>query len=174
MIPIELCQRETSCRVMAGDAAVSMLELARYRVEAACHTQRIQLVQLDAKRLGFADDMFDMVISNSIVHHIPEPRAVFAEAIRVLRTGGLLFFRDLLRPHDEAEHARLVEIYAADATEPQRQLFADSLHAVLTLDEVQRLVASCGGSPFAVRHQRSPLDMDHAQQCWRVSPVLAF
>src|SRR5690348_8985506 len=34
LIPIELCQKSQSCRVMAADAAVSMLELARYNVEA--------------------------------------------------------------------------------------------------------------------------------------------
>ena len=30
LIPIELCKRFADCRVMAADAAVNMLELARY------------------------------------------------------------------------------------------------------------------------------------------------
>src|SRR4051812_33359744 len=33
LIPIELCKKFTDCRVMAADAAVSMLEVARYNVE---------------------------------------------------------------------------------------------------------------------------------------------
>src|ERR1041384_1154392 len=32
-IPIELCSRFADCRVMAADAAVNMLELARYNLE---------------------------------------------------------------------------------------------------------------------------------------------
>src|SRR5690606_22129588 len=50
-IPIELCSKPLQCRVMAVDAAVSMLDLARYNVEAASLSERIQLAQIDAKAL---------------------------------------------------------------------------------------------------------------------------
>ena len=40
---------------------------------------------------------FGAVMSNSIVHHIPEPASVLAEMVRVAAPGGLLFVRDLLR-----------------------------------------------------------------------------
>jgi ubiquinone/menaquinone biosynthesis C-methylase UbiE len=144
LIPVELCKRETTCRVMAADAAESMLELARYNVEAHGLIERIQLARVDAKRLGYVDDMFDTVMSNSIIHHIPEPGAVLAEAVRVTKPGGLLFFRDLLRPDDLATLNQLVDTYAAGANEHQRKMFAESLHAALTLDEVQDLIAPLG------------------------------
>ena len=54
-------------------------------------------------------------VSNSIVHHIPEPIAVFVEMVRVVRPGGVLFVRDLLRPDDEPTLRNLVELYAAGA-----------------------------------------------------------
>src|SRR5688500_14822174 len=41
LTPIELCRRYRDCRVMAADAAVSMLELARYNIEVESLTQRI-------------------------------------------------------------------------------------------------------------------------------------
>jgi ubiquinone/menaquinone biosynthesis C-methylase UbiE len=144
LIPIELCRREETCRVMAADAAVSMLQLARNNVESAGLIGRVQVNQIDAKQLPHADAMFDTVMSNSIVHHIPEPLAVLREAVRVVRSGGLLFFRDLLRPSDEAALEHLVETYAAGANEHQRQMFADSLHAALSLEEVRDLVGSLG------------------------------
>jgi ubiquinone/menaquinone biosynthesis C-methylase UbiE len=143
-IPIALCRAESACRVLAGDAAVSMLELARYNIEAAGLISRIQLTQLDAKSLPFASEMFATVISNSIVHHIPEPEAVLTEAVRVTESGGQLFFRDLLRPSGESELDRLVAIYAADCNEHQRLMFAESLHAALSLEEIRQLVASLG------------------------------
>ena len=151
LIPIELCQRETTCRVMAADAAVSMLQLARNNVETAGLTERVQVSQVNAKQLPYADEMFDTVMSNSIVHHIPEPLAVLREAVRVVRPGGLLFFRDLLRPEDQATLTHLVDAYAAGANEHQRQMFADSLHAALTLGEMRELVASLGFPPETVR-----------------------
>src|SRR5262245_6304913 len=41
-IPIELCRRFEDCRVMSVDAATSMLDLARYNLESAGMTRRIQ------------------------------------------------------------------------------------------------------------------------------------
>ena len=150
-IPIELCRRETTCRVLAADAAVSMLELAHYNVEAAGLIHRIQLVHVDAKQLDYADDMFDTVISNSIVHHIPEPALVLAEAVRVTKPGGLLFFRDLLRPADVTTLNDLVATYAGDANEQQQKMFAESLHAALTLAEVREMVVALGFNPETVQ-----------------------
>lgn len=150
-IPIELCRRMKECRVMALDAAAHMLELARYNVEAAGLIERIQLVKADAKRLGFDDGTFDVVMSNSIVHHIPEPLATLREAVRVTKTGGLLFFRDLLRPDSKERLNELVETYAAGESAHARQMFSDSLHAALTLEEVRGLVASLGFAPATVQ-----------------------
>jgi ubiquinone/menaquinone biosynthesis C-methylase UbiE len=143
-IPIELCSRGVECRIMAADMAVAMLEHARLNIEIAGYIEQIQLAQLDAKQLPCEDEYFDAVISNSIVHHIPEPRAVLAEAVRVVRSGGLLFFRDLVRPEDEQTLQQLVATYAGEAGEHQQQMFADSLRAALTVREVQALVGELG------------------------------
>ena len=150
-IPIELCRRFKDCRVMAVDAAAHMLELARYNVEAAGLIERIQLVKADAKTLGFADGFFDVVMSNSIVHHIPETSTIFQQAVRVVKSGGLLFFRDLLRPESKSRLDELVQTYAGNEGGHARQMFADSLHAALTLDEVRDLVAPFGYSGDTVQ-----------------------
>jgi ubiquinone/menaquinone biosynthesis C-methylase UbiE len=144
LIPIELCRACEECRIMAVDAAISMLELARINLEIAMLTHRVQLDRVDAKALPHRDGMFHTVMSNSIIHHIPEPLAVLREAVRVTEPGGLLFFRDLLRPSDETELQRLVELYAGAENEHARKMFADSLHAALTLEEIQALVTQLG------------------------------
>ncbi len=143
-IPIELCQHAECVRLHAADAAAAMLAVAAENIAAAGLADRLRLDHVDAKELPFADGSFDAVISNSIVHHIPEPRTVVAEAVRVAATGGLLFFRDLLRPADLSTLNGLVDTYAADANEHQRRMFAESLHAALSLDEMQSLVAEFG------------------------------
>jgi SAM-dependent methyltransferase len=151
LIPVELCKRLTDCRVMAADAALSMLELARYNVEVNSLTSRVELAQVDAKRLPFADEMFDVVMSNSIIHHIPEPLAVLQQAVRVAKAGGLLFFRDLLRPDSESELKQLVATYAGNANMHQQRMFADSLHAALSWDEIRGLVIALGFSADTVQ-----------------------
>lgn len=150
-IPIELCRRYAHCRVMAADAAVSMLEIARYNIEIASLIERIELIRVDAKELPFDHQMFDVVMSNSIIHHIPEPIHVLREAARIVRQGGLLFFRDLLRPDSETELAHLVQTYAGQANEHQQRMFAESLHAALSLAEIRSLVSLLRFDPAGVQ-----------------------
>ncbi len=142
LIPIELCRRPVEVRLTAVDLSAHMLQLALRNVIRAGLQTEIKLEHIDAKRLPYADGTFDAVISNSIVHHIPEPVDSLREMRRVLKAGGLLFVRDLLRPADETTLARLVATYAGDANGHQQQMFSDSLHAALTLDEIRSLLAS--------------------------------
>lgn len=151
LIPIELCRQHPAARVTAADASVSMLAVARQNVERAGLADRIRLDQVDAKRLPYPDGAFGVVISNSLVHHLADPRPMFAEAWRLVAPRGLAFFRDLLRPDDEATLEKLVDAYTAGATPLQRKMLEDSLRAALTLDEVRRLVASLGQPSASVR-----------------------
>jgi ubiquinone/menaquinone biosynthesis C-methylase UbiE len=143
-IPIELCRQNPVAKVVAIDLAAHMLELASANVAAAGLSGSISLKRVDAKRLPFEDQSFAAVMSNSIIHHIPEPRAALAEALRVLRPCGLAFVRDLARPHDDSQVAHLVDTYAAGCNAHQRQLFEDSLRAALSIEEVRELVSSLG------------------------------
>ena len=139
-IPIELVSRAALLQVVAVDAAAHMLQLGLRNVIRAGLTANIRLEEVDAKRLPHADRSFDWVISNSIVHHIPQPSQVLSEMVRVARPGGLLFVRDLLRPKSAAQVDQIVDTYAAGAIEHQRQMFRDSLHAALTLDEIRQMM----------------------------------
>ncbi len=141
LIPIELCKSDPDCRVMAIDMAVHMLDLARYNLEANGMTRRITLAQVDAKRMPYSDGMFTTVISNSIIHHIPDPQSCVSELVRVTAPGGLIFVRDLLRPKDNETVKRLVEQYSGQENEHSQQMFEDSLRAALSLEEMRELVA---------------------------------
>ncbi|MCB9875299.1 MAG: class I SAM-dependent methyltransferase [Planctomycetaceae bacterium] len=151
LIPIELCTRVEDCRVMASDMSACMLDLAVYNLAVSPAEGRIQLDQADAKQLHFEDEQFDIVMSNSIVHHIPEPVSVLREALRVVKPGGLLFFRDLMRPADADMVGHLVATYAAEANDRQRKMFDDSLRAALSLEEIRQLVSSLGFSDDTVQ-----------------------
>lgn len=147
LIPVELCLQSRTVRVMASDAAVSMLELARYHIEAEGLRNRIQLHHGDSKKLGFEDNMFDAVISNSLLHHIPEPQTVAFQMQRVLKPGGRLFVRDLARPETAEQVEHFVTTYAGTATPAAQQLFRQSLHAALSLDEIRQIIVELGFSP---------------------------
>lgn len=150
LIPIELCRRHLDYRVVAIDAAASMLELARANVARAGLEQQITLVHHDAKQIPTELGAFDVVMSNSLVHHLPEPGIFFAVAAAMAAPGGHLFVRDLFRPDTESEVERLVATYAGTVPE-QQQLLAESLRAALTLAEVRQLVAEQGFDPETVQ-----------------------
>ena len=150
-IPIELCTRDAHGRVTAIDLAEEMLRVGRENVRRAGLDGRIRLERWDAKRMPCPAGNFDAVISNSIVHHIPEPADVLREMVRVTKPGGAIFVRDLARPADETTLRRLVLQYAGDANAHQQQMFADSLHAALTVGEIADLVAALGFPKTGVR-----------------------
>ena len=153
LIPIELCARASGFSVVAIDLAESMLALAHRNIARAKLGDRVLLEKVDAKRTPYEDGAFGATISNSIVHHIPEPGRCFAEMWRVTAKGGLLFVRDLHRPASDLEIDRLVALYAGSppqdlalvaSFENQRALFRASLCAALTVPEVVALVAPLG------------------------------
>lgn len=150
-IPIELCRHAPTARIIAVDMAREMLHVAEINVARAHLEDQITLQQCDAKHLLFPDAAFAGVISNSIVHHIPEPAAALREMLRVVRPGGVLFVRDLMRPNSEAVLKQLVATYAAGASAHQQQMFEDSLRAALTLEEIRALVRPLDIPPETVQ-----------------------
>jgi ubiquinone/menaquinone biosynthesis C-methylase UbiE len=161
LIPIELCSRAPEASVDAIDLAAHMLELAKRNVTRAGLDGRVRPALQDAKKAGWPEGAFDTVMSNSIVHHIPDPRDVLAEMWRLTRAGGTLFVRDLARPGDDRRVRELVATYAAVPErlpadlramhERQRDLFEASLRAALTSSEVQAIVGPLGIPAGSVR-----------------------
>jgi len=150
-IPIELCRRRGDVRVLAGDRAGHMLAVARRNVDAAGLGGRIELAQVDAKRLPYAAGQFRTVFSNSLLHHLANPAAALREIWRVLAPGGLAFVRDLFRPADEVTLRRLVDRYTVGENAHQRAMFEDSLRASLSVDEIAQLAADLGVNPARVQ-----------------------
>lgn len=143
-IPTMLVERSPDVRVVAVDASTQMLDVAHYRVQMCRSPGRIALRHGRVGELPFADGDFDCVMSNSLVHHLPDPAVFFGEAARLCRPGGLVFCRDLYRPSDEATLEALVERYGAADGLIAAQNLRQSLHAALMLDEVQSTLESLG------------------------------
>ncbi len=143
-IPILICQRRSDWHITAIDLSSNMLKVGEKNVREAGLQQRIHLQLVDAKTLPFPDGTFDMVVSNSIVHHIPEPLRALEEMRRVLKEEGALLVRDLFRPETLEELEELVERVCINDTPYGKKLFRDSLHAALTVEEVQDLVRQAG------------------------------
>ena len=83
LIPIEFCRQSPVGEIVGIDAAVHMLRVGRKNIKQAGLEARLQLTLVDAKQMPYSDGEFPALMSNSIIHHIPEPFGVFAELARV-------------------------------------------------------------------------------------------
>ncbi len=139
-IPILMCQQRSQYLFTAVDLAQSMLIIGRSNVESAQLTQRIRLERVDTKRMPYPDLEYDMIISNSLVHHLPDPLSFFQEVKRLVKPGGAILIRDLIRPETNEQIDQLVSHFAKNDNSHQQGLFRDSLKAALTITEVQTLL----------------------------------
>jgi len=143
-IPLTMCSLlSPTVRICAVEMSEEMLAVAA-RNRARENATQLRLIAGDAKRLPFADASVGMVTSNSLIHHIPNPRDVFREIARITRPGTPILIRDLFRPESQAVLEQLVHEMASQWSPVQRKLFEDSLHAALTLDEVRQMLDECG------------------------------
>lgn len=143
-IPLLVCAQLAQVEVTGIDLSQRMLERAQAHRARSPHAARLQFRLADAKRIDAPDGAYDTVFSNTILHHIPDPRPFLREAARVLRPGGVLLIRDLLRPQSAGQALELVRQHAAGASAHQQELFRASLHAALTPEELRALADECG------------------------------
>src|SRR5271156_6151600 len=94
-------------RIFGTDISEAMLKKAKQRV-AELRLKNIEgLAVMDAEKLEFPDNSFDVVMAQYVVTAVPNPEAALDEFARVLRPGGELII--LTRVSADAGMRRFIE-----------------------------------------------------------------
>ncbi|MDD5212726.1 MAG: methyltransferase domain-containing protein [Sulfuricurvum sp.] len=88
-----------SAKVIGVDITPLMVETARRHAQEA-KLYNIQILEATLESLPLEDNSIDIIISNGAITLTSSKEKVFAEAFRVLRGGGKLYFVDMIKRSD--------------------------------------------------------------------------
>jgi SAM-dependent methyltransferase len=128
------------------DGSPAMLALAREAAERAGLAARVRFhrARLPDAEPALAALRFDLVCSNSLLHHLADPAVLWQAVRRFAAPSAAVFVMDLLRPHSAEAARERVERYAANEPELLRRDFFHSLCAAYRTDEVAAQLAAAG------------------------------
>jgi 2-polyprenyl-3-methyl-5-hydroxy-6-metoxy-1,4-benzoquinol methylase len=130
-------------RITGLDAGPNMLALANDALDASGLGERVEFVLSQLPAHPFAH-RFDAVVSNSLLHHLPDPMILWHAVVELAAPGAFVQVMDLHRPPDRESAAALVREHAAGEPEVLRQDFYNSLLAAWTLEEVEGQLRQAG------------------------------
>ena len=148
-ITVRLCKARPAIEVTGVDASGPMLHHARQAADQAGLADRVELIHA-LLPADLPRQAYDAVISNSLLHHLPDPSVLWQSIADVARPGAPVLVTDLTRPETDDAARQLVEAYAAGEPEVLRRDFYLSLHAAFTPAEVRAQLETAGLAPLEV------------------------
>jgi len=133
-IPLMLVKK-TRCQITAIDGSENMLKQFILKKE----KQNIDNIKIYKKLINnelFPENVFDLVINNSVLHHISDVYLFWRTLIRLIEPQGKIFLMDLVRPESDEQLQNTLSKYGGlDPT--LLKDFENSLRAAYTIDEVK-------------------------------------
>lgn len=139
-IPIRFAKLYPLCHVVGVDASAPMVRLGQQAVQQAGLADRVTLRCERFEEVAGAR-IVDAAISNSLLHHLPNPLQFWHKLRQLVRPGAPVLVMDLLRPESPEAAQAIVDQYAAGEPDILRRDFYKSLLAAFTEDEVTTQLA---------------------------------
>ena len=146
-----MAERWPQARVLGLDGAAAMLQIAAARL--AAQPQRwpgLSYAQVQLTPSGLQppiDGNFGGVVSNSLLHHLHDPQALWAAVRELGAPGARVYIKDLRRPSSPEAVLALRDRYLADAPAVLQHDYVASLHAAFTAAEVHQQLQVAGLAP---------------------------
>jgi len=161
---VRFARANPEATITAVDAGPTMLRYARARIDEAGLGERITLEQRHLPDPHLEARRFDAVISNSLLHHLADPGALWRTVGAC--AAGAVGVMDLARPASLEEVDAMVERYSRDEPDVLKTDFRNSLCAAYTPAEVRAQLARSG-----LDHLRVDMISDRHLLVWRSATV---
>jgi SAM-dependent methyltransferase len=150
-IAIRFARLYPRCTVHGVDGSEAMLRYARTLLDGATDVRnRIELVLGRIPEAGLPRRSYDTVISNSLLHHLPDPGVLWQTAKDHATPGAPVLIMDLVRPESVSRAREIVEAYAGAEPAVLKKDFYNSLRAAFEPEEIRAQLAAAGLTTFAV------------------------
>jgi SAM-dependent methyltransferase len=144
-IVLRLATRHPELVVHGLDGSAAMLHYASERLhEAPALSGRVQFVEGVLPGAALPLPGYDAVISNSLLHHLHEPRHFWQAVREAGKPGAAVLVMDLYRPPSEQAAWAIVEQYAGAEPEVLKRDFFASLCAAFETDEIRAQLRESG------------------------------
>jgi len=150
-ISIRYAQAYPDCVIDGLDGAPRMLAQGELAIQKAQLQDRINLLEGLLPGANLPRDNYDVIISNSLLHHLHEPDVLWESIKQYTVPGSRVFIMDLMRPDTEKVAREFVDLYASDEPQVLREDFYHSLCAAFLPEEIQSQLASACLSHFEVK-----------------------
>ena len=149
-ISVRFAGRYSRCRIHGVDGSEAMLQFGRQAIRREQLEHRIELIKrrlptIDLPRVGY-----EGVISNSLLHHLKDPRVLWNSIGQFAGPAAPVFVMDLMRPESAAQARELTQLYAAGEPDILRHDFYQSLLAAYREGEVRIQLEQAGLAHFSV------------------------
>jgi SAM-dependent methyltransferase len=154
-IVLKVARRCPRLSIVALDYSANMVRAGRRAAGELGLENQVFFNQGSADQIPFANSTFDIVISNSVLHHLKNPSQAFEEMLRVAKPDGPVLVRDLRRPSRLAFPWHVCW-HGRHYSGIMKRLFGDSVRAAYTPDELARLLCRSGMSRARIfLHERT-------------------
>lgn len=171
-IVLKLARRLPGWHFIGVDRSKGMIRQARKSLLAS---SRAFFFVADGTRLPFSDASFDLLLCNSVLHHLSEPHRLLSEIGRLVKPEGAVLIRDLRRPSRLA-YPLHVRWYGRHYSGLMYKLYRDSVRSAYTTSELEAMLRASPLSSAGTRvftHCRThvgfarPARVSSAESCAR-------
>ena len=147
-IPIRI-SKETDCEITAIDGSQAMLNEFKKKID----KNNVRNIFLHKKLIDqnlFLDKSFDVIICNSVLHHVSDLSLFWNTIFRLSRKNGIICLMDLERPKSNKELDDILLKYGGK--DPiLLDDFKNSLKAAYTINEVSQQLDGYNNISFTIK-----------------------